>query len=80
VVLIIALYTLPISGKTVKQTATTTTTTTTLVPTNKILATTKVPVKGTATKIEKKKKKAEKKRYQILFQTFFLQNKSRFFG
>jgi len=67
VVLIIALHTLPISGKAVKTTTTkattttTTTTTTTLAPTTKILATVKAPPKGTGSKVAKKKKKPKKK-------------------
>ena len=51
VVLIIALYTLPISGKSVKQTATTTTT---LAPTTKAPIIVKPPGKGPA-KVAKKK-------------------------
>jgi sensor histidine kinase regulating citrate/malate metabolism len=64
VVLIITIQTLPISGKSVKQTATTTTTT--LAPTTKIIAIVKQPEKTPAVKPASKvsKKKTEKKRYE----------------
>jgi hypothetical protein len=63
VVLIITIQTLPISGKSVKQTATTTTT---LAPTTKIIAIVKQPEKTPAVKPASKvsKKKTEKKRYE----------------
>ena len=65
VVLIIALYTSPISGKATKKPATTAAaTTTTTTTTTTTLATTKVIATVKPAKVDKKKKKGRKKRYR----------------